>query len=169
MSLGVYFILTPNTIYQFLDHDNQKLELGTNYNDTVEDINISFIFYEKNIDQYYKYHDNSKENRAFINLFSDDITANGTLEYRYVYVNDCLYNNFTKAHQTSLILDKNCLNEFNQELRINKNTTLTIDKVELEYFGTNSTNTEFYRNLVFFIGLVLIVVGVTIVIMDIYS
>jgi len=166
--IGLIFIFTltfftqSTYILHYIFNDNQEYLIGENYNTSVEDININLTFHENNIDSFYKYHDNEKEDRVFINIFSTNLSENTTLEYRYVYVNNCLYNNFTTAYQTSLVIDKNCLEDKDQQIHINKNSTLAIDRIEIEYFGANENDFQQNYTLIMFIIFILIVLGIAI-------
>lgn len=125
----ISLILFFNQIYisEYLGKEQTEILFeNTAYN------NFNFNFDNRDITQCYK--DNF--NYCFINLYIDEFKNNETVEkIENFQINKCYYAVDELSYQMSFYFDKNCLEDLNQEIKINKTSSLTINKIEIEYIG----------------------------------
>ncbi len=150
MIMGFLLFLNPYSVMHIADLNNYNYLIAEDTNESA----INFTFDRKYISEYF----DGVHNQVFINLYVDEFKNNETIEnISSLELNDCYYSFDELAYQMSFVVAENCLNDgLNQTIAINKTSDLKINKIKLEYKGSNYETTTPIRFIQLFSLLIIL-------------
>lgn len=158
--LALILLLLPNPI-PLLDKGNYNHQITFN-NSNATQLNISFIFNEDVIRDYYLIKNNEKVYLNYLNIYIDEFNDNTSIYNISSFLLDkTLFTPIDKKYQYSLQLEPETLNPINQNLIINKESELNITTIELSYYGSNIIYYETYSFFMSIFLIMLVVLGLT--------
>ncbi len=129
-----------------------------NYNYLViEDTNeteINLIFDKRYINNYHS----SGFSNVFLNLYTDEFKKNETIENIIaLQLGNCYFPVDSLAYTMSFVISENCFYEdITHKIIINKTNDLMINKIELEYIGSNYENGAIKESIQWFSLLIIL-------------
>jgi len=159
--LGLIILLNPIQMILLFDNKEQKLTLFENLNSANTTLNLDFNFSKDYISEFYEISEGEKIYKNYLNIYCEEFKDNSTTENLIsIQLNDNFYLPTNKSYEISLIILESSLNEESQNLKIEKSSNLTINKIELEYIGADYSYKDVYDHLAFTISILLIFFGI---------
>lgn len=159
--IGLILLLNSTQIIFLLDNKEQKMTLFEDLNSTNTTLNLNFNFSRDYISKYYEVLDDGKIYKNYLNIYCEEFKDNSTTKnLTSIQFNDNFYLPTNKSYEISLVITKGALNQELQNLIIEKSSNLTINKIELEYFGADYGKKEIYETSVFLISMLIIFFGI---------
>ncbi len=142
MIIGFLVLINPYPIMHIADLNNYNYLISENTNET--EINLSFD--KSYINNYYS----KGFSTVFLNLYTNEFKNNETIEnISALQLGNCYFSVDKLAYSMSFVVSENCFYENVEHIiTINKTDNLIINKIELEYEGSdykNKTTKEFIQ------------------------
>ena len=161
---AILMLILPNPILYL---DNSHYNYPISFNDNGSSIlNISFDFNKNVISKEYEISNGEKIYLNYVNVYITEFLDNSSVsEIPLFTINKNSFQPINRSYEYSLEIESETLNQSTQYMTIAKTDTMTIDSIELSYYGANYQYYNLYNNFLIviiiilgFLGLLLLVI-----------